>query len=427
MFQTIKNAWNIPELRKKILFTIAMLLIYRIGCHLPVPGLIGAAFEVLVEGNKLFGFMDMFSGGAFSNMSLFAMNIQPYINASIILNLLTIAIPALERLAKEGEEGRKKITQYTRYLTIGLGLFQASMLFITLKNYDVLYDGGTVMSFLTVVFTFCAGTAIVMWLGELITEKGIGNGISMIIFVGIISRIPTGAAVLYASWQGGKLGATAIETILLVVGLLVVMLGMIVGTVYVSGATRKIPVNYAKKVVGRKMYGGQSTHIPMQVNMSGVMPIIFASSITTLPSIIINFVAPNTENKFLMALQKTDSWSFLLIYAALIFFFSFFYTMISFNPVEVSNNLKKNGGFIPGIRPGKPTAEYLAYVLNKITWFGGLFLALLATIPSVLARIVGIQIGFGGSALLIVVGVALETVKQMESQMLMRHYKGFLD
>ncbi|HQM95593.1 MAG TPA: preprotein translocase subunit SecY [Clostridia bacterium] len=427
MFQTIKNAWNIPELRKKILFTIAMLLIYRIGCHLPVPGLIGAAFEVLVEGNKLFGFMDMFSGGAFSNMSLFAMNIQPYINASIILNLLTIAIPALERLAKEGEEGRKKITQYTRYLTIGLGLFQASMLFITLKNYDVLYDGGTIMSFLTVVFTFCAGTAIVMWLGELITDKGIGNGISMIIFVGIISRIPTGAAVLYASWQNGKLGATAIETILLIVGLLVVMLGMIVGTVYVSGATRKIPVNYAKKVVGRKMYGGQSTHIPMQVNMSGVMPIIFASSITTLPSIIINFVAPNTENKFLMALQKTDSWGFLLIYAALIFFFSFFYTMISFNPVEVSNNLKKNGGFVPGIRPGKPTAEYLAYVLNKITWFGGLFLALLATIPAVLARIVGIQIGFGGSALLIVVGVALETVKQMESQMLMRHYKGFLD
>jgi preprotein translocase subunit SecY len=427
MFQTIKNAWNIPELRKKILFTIAMLLIYRIGCHLPVPGLIGAAFEVLVEGNKLFGFMDMFSGGAFSNMSLFAMNIQPYINASIILNLLTIAIPALERLAKEGEEGRKKITQYTRYLTIGLGLFQASMLFITLKNYDVLYDGGTIMSFLTVVFTFCAGTAIVMWIGELITDKGIGNGISMIIFVGIISRIPTGAAVLYSSWQNGQLGSTAIETILLVVGLLVVMLGMIVGTVYVSGATRKIPVNYAKKVVGRKMYGGQSTHIPMQVNMSGVMPIIFASSITTLPSIIINFVAPNTENKFLMALQKTDSWGFLLIYAALIFFFSFFYTMISFNPVEVSNNLKKNGGFVPGIRPGKPTAEYLAYVLNKITWFGGLFLALLATIPSVLARIVGIQIGFGGSALLIVVGVALETVKQMESQMLMRHYKGFLD
>ncbi|HXK71822.1 MAG TPA: preprotein translocase subunit SecY [Clostridia bacterium] len=427
MFQTIKNAWNIPELRKKILFTITMLLIYRIGCHLPVPGLIGAAFEVLVEGNKLFGFMDMFSGGAFSNMSLFAMNIQPYINASIILNLLTVAIPALERLSKEGEEGRKKITQYTRYLTIGLGLFQASMLFITLKNYDVLYDGGTIMSFLTVVLTFCAGTAVVMWLGELITEKGIGNGISMIIFVGIISRIPAGAASLYANWQNGDLGSTAVETILLVVGLLVVMLGMIVGTVYVSGATRKIPVNYAKKVVGRKMYGGQSTHIPMQVNMSGVMPIIFASSITTLPSIIINFVAPNTESAFLKALQRTDSWAFLAIYALLIFFFSFFYTMIAFNPIDVANNLKKNGGFIPGIRPGKPTSDYLSYVLNKITWFGGLFLALLATIPSILARLVGIQIGFGGSALLIVVGVALETVKQMESQMLMRHYKGFLD
>ncbi|HHT95114.1 MAG TPA: preprotein translocase subunit SecY, partial [Clostridiaceae bacterium] len=217
------------------------------------------------------------------------------------------------------------------------------------------------------------------------------------------------------------------ETILLVTGLLVVMLGMVVGTVYVSGATRKIPVNYAKKVVGRKMYGGQSTHIPMQLNMSGVMPIIFASSITTLPSIIINFVAPNTESKFLIALQKTDSWGFLAVYAALIFFFSFFYTMIAFNPVEVASNLRKNGGFIPGFRPGKPTSDYLAYVLNKITWFGGLFLALLATIPSILAKVVGIQIGFGGSALLIVVGVALETVKQMESQMLMRHYKGFLD
>ena len=427
MFQTIKNAWGIPELRKKILFTIAMLLIYRIGCHLPVPGLIEEAFQVLVEGNTLFGFMDTFSGGAFSNMSLFAMNIQPYINASIILNLLTIAIPALERLSKEGEEGRKKITQYTRYLTIGIGLFQAVMLYITLKNYDILYDGGTVMSFLTVVFSFCAGTAVVMWLGELITDKGLGNGISLIIFVGIIARIPNAVAALYENWKNGDLGSTTITTILYLVGILLVVLIMIVGTVYVSDAVRKIPVNYAKKVVGRKMYGGQSTHIPMQVNMSGVMPIIFASSITTLPSIIINFVAPNTENKFLMALQKTDSWSFLLIYAALIFFFSFFYTMISFNPVEVSNNLKKNGGFIPGIRPGKPTAEYLAYVLNKITWFGGLFLALLATIPSVLARIVGIQIGFGGSALLIVVGVALETVKQMESQMLMRHYKGFLD
>ncbi len=427
MFQTIKNAWNIPDLRKKIIFTILMLLVYRVGCHLPVPGLIGPAFEALVQGNKLFGFMDMFSGGAFSNMSLFAMNIQPYINASIIFNLLTVAIPALERLSKEGEEGRKKITQYTRYLTIVLGLFQASMLFITLKNYDVLYDGGTVLSYFMVVLTFSAGAAIVMWLGELITEKGIGNGISMIIFVGIMSRIPKAAASLYSFWQNGQLGSNAIETILFVIGLAVVMLGMIVGVVYVSEASRKIPVNYAKKVVGRKMYGGQSTHIPMQVNMSGVMPIIFASSITTLPSIIINFVAPHSENKFLVALQQTDSWAFLLIYAMFIFFFAFFYTMISFNPIEVSNNLKNNGGFIPGIRPGRPTSDYLSYVLNKITWFGGLFLAILATIPTIIAKIIGINIGFGGSALLIVVGVALETVKQMESQMLVRHYKGFLD
>lgn len=427
MFQTIKNAWGIPELRKKILFTVAMLLIYRIGCHLPVPGLIEEAFQVLVEGNTLFGFMDTFSGGAFSNMSLFAMNIQPYINASIILNLLTIAIPALERLSKEGEEGRKKITQYTRYLTIGIGLFQAVMLYITLKNYDILYDGGSVLSFLTVVFSFCAGTAVVMWLGELITDKGIGNGISLIIFVGIIARTPNAVASLYENWKNGDLGTTTITTILYVVGILLVVLIMIVGTVYVSDAVRKIPVNYAKKVLGRKMYGGQSTHIPMQVNMTGVMPIIFASSITTLPSIIINFVAPNTESKFLLALQDTASWGFILIYALLIFFFAFFYTMIQFNPVEVSNNLKNNGGFIPGIRPGRPTADHLAYVLNKITWFGGLFLCLLATIPSVIAKIAGINIGFGGSALLIIVGVALETVKQMESQMLMRHYKGFLD
>lgn len=426
MFETIKNAWKIGDLKKKLLITVGLLLVYRLGCHLPVPGLIAEAFAAMTNGNQLFGFMDTFSGGAFKNASLFAMNITPYVNASIIMNLLTVAIPALERMQKEGTEGRKKIQQIVRYLAVALGFFQAAMLYISLSNNHVIYDGGSLVSFLIITLSFTAGTAFIMWLGENITEYGIGNGISLIIFAGILARTPQGVAKIWTYYQGGSFG-TGILAFLAMAAVFAVFVVSIVGVIYVTQAERKVPVQYAKRVVGRKMYGGQSTHLPMKVNMAGVIPIIFASSITTLPSIIIGLAAPNTQNRFLLALQHQGGVVHMALMAVLIIFFAFFYTIIQFNPVEVANNLKKNGGFIPGIRPGKPTADYITKVLNRITWFGGFFLAAVAIFPSILGVIFQINIWFGGTALLIVVGVALDTVKQIESQMLMRHYKGFLD
>ena len=426
MFETIKNAWKIGDLKKKLLITMGLLLVYRLGSHLPVPGLIQEAFAAMTEGNQLFGFMDTFSGGAFSRASLFAMNITPYINASIIMNLLTVAIPALERMQKEGTEGRKKIQQIVRYLAVALGFFQAAMLYISLGQYNAVYDGGSVISFFLITLSFTAGTAFIMWLGENITEYGIGNGISLIIFAGILARAPQGVAQIWAYYQAGTLGSGLVG-FLVMAGIFLVFVVSIVGVIYVTQAERRIPVQYAKRVVGRKMYGGQSTHLPMKVNMAGVIPIIFATSITTLPSIIIGLAAPNTENRFLLAMQQQGGIVHMTIMAMLIIFFAFFYTIIQFNPVEVANNMKKNGGFIPGIRPGKPTADYIAKVLNRITWFGGFFLAAVAVFPQAFGAIFGINIWFGGTALLIVVGVALDTVKQIESQMLMRHYKGFLD
>lgn len=426
MFQTIKNALKIPDLRKKLMVTLFLLLVFRIGCHIPVPGLIEEQFLALIEGNQLFGFMDTFSGGAFRNASLFAMNITPYINASIIMNLLTVAIPYLERLQREGTEGRKKIQQYVRYLTVILGFFQASMLYISLAQNNALYDGGSIVSFFLVTLSFTAGTAFIMWLGENITDKGVGNGISLIIFTGIIASAPIGVATLLYYYQQGRLGTGIVG----IVGLLLVILviiAVIAGVIYVTQAERRLPIQYAKRVVGRKMYGGQSTHLPIKLNMAGVIPIIFASSITMLPAIIISFVAPNTDSPFLMALQNQGGWGHLTIYGLLIVFFTFFYTIIQFNPVEVSNNIKKNGGFIPGIRPGKPTADYISKVLNRITWFGGFFLAVVAVFPGIMGSIFQMNIWLGGTTILILVGVALETVKQIESQMLMRHYKGFLD
>jgi len=430
MFETIKNAWKIADLKKKLLFTALFLLIFRIGCHIPVPGLVEEAFKKLIEGNQLFGFMDTFSGGAFSRASLFAMSITPYVNATIILQLLTIAIPALERLQKEGAEGRKKIQQYVRYLTVILGFFQASMLFISLRGNGTtttsIYDGGTILSFFMITLSFTAGTAFIMWLGESITEKGIGNGISLIIFAGIIARAPSGFQNILYYYQQGSLGSGIVGLIGLIL-ILGVFLVAIVGVIFVTQAERRIPIQYAKRVVGRKMYGGQSTHLPIKVNMAGVIPIIFAMSLTTLPSIIIGFAAPHTDSAFLQLLQKQGTPLHMAILAMLIIFFTFFYTIIQFNPVEVANNLKKNGGFIPGVRPGKPTSIYISNVLNRVTWFGGFFLAFIAIFPSILGVIFGMNVWFGGTALLIVVGVALDTVKQIESQMLMRHYKGFLD
>lgn len=427
MVASIRNAWKIPDLRKKILMTVLMLLIFRFGTHIPVPGLSATALAELASGgSSLFGFFNIISGGAFQNASIFAMSIGPYITASIIIQLLTIAIPKLEQLSKEGEHGRKIMAEWTRYGTVILGFVQATALYfgirtaVTDKNF---------WSYLTITLTFTAGTAFLMWLGEQINEYGIGNGISLLIFAGIISRAPDGVSYLFGYLQTGAFGEGVIGYIVMLL-ILVVLVAMIALVVFVQEAERRIPVQYAKRVVGRKMYGGQSTHIPIKVNVSGVMPIIFAMSLMTFPPTIINLIWGAKETgPFLTYLKNiNDKPWFTVAYALLVMFFTFFYTMIAFNPVELANNIKKNGGFVPGIRPGKPTSDYITKVLNRITWFGALFLALITILPSLLQTFTKISnVWFGGTSLLIMVNVAMETVKQIESQMMMRHYKGFLD
>lgn len=427
MLETISNAWKIPDLRKKILFTIVMLLIYRIGSHIPVPGLDPAEFRKLVEGGgSLFGFLDIITGGAFKMATIFAMSITPYINSSIIMQLLTIAIPKLEQLAKEGEEGRKIIAQYTRYGTVILGFLQAVGLYFGLR--PSIIGGNSVWSFLTVTLTFTAGTAFLMWLGEQITENGIGNGISLIIFAGIVSQGPAGVQTIINYYNAGTLG-TGVWAALTILLIAVLFIAIIAAVVWVQQAERRIPVQYAKRVVGRKMYGGQSTHLPIKVNLAGVIPIIFAMSIMAFPSTIIAFVAPNSTNGIVLFFKNLNqSMWYSIINGMLIMFFTFFYAVIQFNPIEIANNMKKNGGFIPGIRPGKPTSDYISKVLNRITWFGGLFLALVTIFPNIFSFAFKVNnLWFGGTAVLILVGVALDTIKQIESQMLMRHYKGFLE
>jgi len=427
MLEILRNAWKIPDLRKKIMFTVGMLIIYRIGAHIPVPGLDPEQFRKLVEsGGSLFGFMDIITGGAFKLATIFAMSITPYINSSIIMQLLTVAIPRLEQLVKEGDEGRKIIAQYTRYGTIVLGFLQAVGLYFGLRSSVI--GGGNILNFLTITLTFTAGTAFLMWLGEQITENGIGNGISLIIFAGIVSRGPGGAQTILNYYNAGTLGS-GLWGILSIILILAVFAAVIAGVVWVQQAERRIPVQYAKRVVGRKMYGGQSTHLPIRVNLAGVIPIIFAMSIMAFPSTIISFVAPNSTNPVVLWFKNSQgNWLYALVYAALIMFFTFFYAVIQFNPVEIANNMKKNGGFIPGIRPGKPTSDYISKVLNRITWFGGLFLAVITVFPTIFYIIFKVSnLWFGGTAVLILVGVALDTIKQIESQMLMRHYKGFLE
>lgn len=426
MLETLRNAWKIPDLRKKLLITVLLLLVFRAGSFIPVPGLNKSALANLFgAGGTLLGFLDIVSGGAFKNATIFAMSITPYVNSSIIMQLLTIAIPRLELLAKEGEEGRKIMAQWTRYLTVILAFLQAIGLYVMLK--DAVVGGVGVLSFITITLTFTAGTAFLMWLGEQITEYGLGNGISLIIFAGIVSRGPAGVRVMANAYVAGSLGTGAFGIISIALILLVFVV-IIAGVIWVQQAERRLSVQYAKRVVGRKMYGGQSTHIPIKVNLAGVMPIIFAMSILAFPATIVQLFFSNSTNWFVRGIINSQgSWWYAIFNALLIMFFTFFYTVIVFNPIEVANNLKKNGGFIPGIRPGKPTAEYISKVLNRITWFGGLFLAVITVLPSVLA-FTGIKgVWFGGTAVLILVGVALETVKQVESQMLMRHYKGFLD
>ena len=423
MFKTLRNAWSIPDLRKKMLYTLLMIFVFRLGSFIPVPGLNPQALAELVsENNSLFGLMDAFSGGAFSNATIFAMGITPYINSSIILQLLTVAIPALERLSKEGEEGRKIIAKWTRITTVILAFIQATGLYFGIKG-AVLNQNFA--SYVTIVATFTAGTAFLMWLGEQITEKGVGNGISIIIFAGIVASIPTMAKNLVGSVT--QFGAPW-WTIALV---LVFNLAMIVFVIFITDAERRIPVQYAKRVVGRKMYGGQSTHIPLKVAMAGVIPIIFAMSILSFPTTIMQFTGEPTSAFWLgfWRLLTPSSWVYIVLYLLLIVFFTYFYTAIQFNPIEVANNMKKNGGFVPGIRPGAPTSSYISRILSRITLTGAFFLGIVAVIPLVIAKIYpSIQsVSITGTSLLIMVGVALETVKQIESQMMMRHYKGFLD
>ena len=425
MFKTLRNAWAIPDLRHKMLYTLLMIFVFRLGSFIPVPGLReGALSGLLGDGNNLFSMLDAFSGGAFSNATIFAMGITPYINSSIILQLLTVAIPALERLSKEGEEGRKVIAKWTRFGTVILALIQSTGLFFALKG-SLTYSSA-VWGYIVIVTTLTAGTAFLMWLGEQITEKGVGNGISMIIFAGIVSGIPSMISQIAKTFKAGSLGIVG------VIAIAVVSLLMVTFVVFMDNAERRIPVQYAKRMVGRKMYGGQNTHIPIKVVMAGVIPIIFAMSIMSFPSTIMGFMGytPGQSTfwgKFWSLFTQT-SWVYMILYFLLIVFFTYFYTAIQFNPVEIANNMKRNGGFVPGIRPGRPTSDYISKILTRITLAGALFLGVVAVLPMVLS--VAINYNFyaiGGSSLLIVVGVALETTKQIESQMLMRHYKGFLE
>ncbi|WP_010246784.1 preprotein translocase subunit SecY [Acetivibrio cellulolyticus] len=426
MLETIKNAFKIPDLRRKMLISLVILIIFRLGSHVPVPGMIASKLKELAGTGTIFGFFDIVSGGAFSNATIFAMSITPYVNSSIIMQLLTVAIPKLEQLAKEGEEGRKIIGRYIRYGTVVLAFLQATGLYFGLRG---AVSNPGVFAFATITLSFTAGTAFLMWLGEQLTEYGIGNGISLLIFGGIVSRAPQGAWALWSNFKMGKFGGTGILGVLGLAAVLFVFLLIIALVVWIQQAERRIPVQYAKRVVGRKMYGGQSTHIPIKVNLAGVIPIIFAMSFVALPSTLVGFFAPTSENWIVKYFRNMQSHIEISILSGLlIMFFTFFYTYIQFNPVELANNMKKNGGFIPGIRPGKPTSDYITKVLNRITWFSALFLAVIQIFPSVVGAITHIDnVWFSGTSVLILVGVALDTVKQIESQMLMRHYKGFLE
>ena len=425
MLQTIRNAWKIEEIRKKILFTLFVILLYRVGNAIPVPYVnvtyLQQYFTTLE--NTVLGLYNVMSGGAFSSATIFALSIQPYINASIIIQLLCIAIPALERMAKdEGEEGKKKINRITRYSTVAIGLLQGFAYYLLIKNNNLLSESG-VWQGIVIVVTFTAGSALIMWLGEQITEFGIGNGISIILFASIVSRFPTSVITMISNLSNGSLKWWVL--LLMLIGALV----LIVLIVVVTDAERRIPVQYSKRVVGRKVYGGQSTHLPMKVNMSGVLPIIFAQSIASLPATIAAFIG-KTDGWFLR-LFDTSGLFYALIYFLLIIFFSYFYSTIQFNPIEVANNLKRNGGFIPGYRPGKPTSEFIQKVLNKITLFGAIYLSIIAVTPYIISHFstsaARSGVSLGGTSIIIVIGVALETVRALENQMLMRHYKGFLD
>ena len=427
MLQTLRNAWRVEDIRKKILFTLLILLLYRLGNSIPVPYVNVAALEQYFAymQNTVLGMLDVMSGGAFSTATIFALSIQPYINASIIIQLLTIAIPAIERLQKEGgEEGKKKIAAITRYATVGIGLIQGFAYYMLMKNNGIIAAeaADSVWAAIVIVLTFTSVSALIMWLGEQITEHGIGNGISMILFASIVSRFPTSLITSIRNCIAGSLQWWVV--VLMYLG----ALAIIILIVFVNDAERRIPVQYAKRVVGRKMYGGQSTHLPMKVNMSGVMPIIFAQSIASLPATIAAFTG-KTDGWFMRNFD-TNSIPYAIAFFLLIIFFAYFYSTIQFNPIEVANNLKKNGGYIPGFRPGKPTSEFIQRVLNKITLFGAVYLGIIAVVPILIshfsesAALTGLSLG--GTSIIIVVGVAIETIRTLEGELMMRNYKGFL-
>ncbi len=425
MLSTLRNAWKIPDLRKKILFTFAMLVVFRLGSSIPVPGIDRTVIDSMFAASSggMLDFLNLMAGGAFKDFTIFALNIYPYVTASIIIQLLTIAIPSLEALAKEGEEGRKKIAEYTRYGTVILALVQAIGISVGFFNRALI--SREFLPVAVVVLVLTAGSAFLMWLGELITEKGIGNGISLIIFVGIISRAPSALINMFRLVIAGEVN------VLKVIGFLIVALVIIVGVIAIQDGTRKIPVQYAKRVVGRKMYGGQSTHIPIKVLMAGVIPVIFSTSLLQFPQILAMFLNPNGKfaafiTNYFTLNGTVGAWIYSILNVLLIIFFTYFYTAVQFNPVEYANNLKEHGGFIPGIRPGRPTSDYLSRVISRVTFAGAVALALIATLPVILEAVIKLNIHFGGTGILIVVGVALETMKQIEAQMMMRHYKGFL-
>jgi len=417
MRETLKNAWKIVEIRKKILYTLFMLLVFRLLCFIPTPGVDTSMIQSVLDQYSLLGFINSMTGADLANYSIMAMGITPYINASIIMQLLCVAIPKLEELNKQGDEGRKKIAQITRYVTVGLGFVQAIALTVGMKANAT----GGFLGLLTIGFCLAAGTALAMWIGERITENGIGNGISLLIFAGIIANIATA---ITSSVNGMVNGVTG--TIPAAIASVLVFVVLIIGIVFVDLGERRIPIQYSKRMVGRRMYGGQSSHIPLKLNASGVLPLIFASSIMQFPSTILAFFPNSSANIWWQQHVNTMSFGYQILFALLIFGFTFFYSSISFNPIEISKNIQNNGGMIPGIRQGKPTSDFIKKITTRITTFGAIYLAILAVIPTVIYAVAGVSLPFAASSLMIAVSVAMEFMRELESQMLMRHYKGFL-
>jgi preprotein translocase subunit SecY len=413
MLQSFLNAWRLPDLRKKVLFTAMIIAIYRLGCYIPVPGVDVKAIAALFNTGGVFDFYNLFTGGGLQRVAIFAMGIMPYITASIIMQLLTMVIPKLEAMMKEGEAGQKKVNQYTRYFTVILAFIEAVGFVFLFRSYGAFPDGLKAINFYLIVLTLTVGTALIMWMGELITQRGIGNGISLMIFASIVSRLPSGLSKLFNLNPGYW------------VLMAVVSVAVVAFVIYVTEGQRRIPVQYAKRVVGRKVYGGQSTYLPLRINMAGVIPVIFASSVLLFPVTIMQMTHWGWATKLSNAIGP-NSWWYIVAEVLLIIAFTYFYTAVQFNPIDQADNLKKYGGFIPGIRPGRPTAAYLDRVLTRITLPGSLFLAAIVLLPTALIKGVGVPFYFGGTSLLIVIGVALDTMKQMESQLLMRHYEGFL-